>query len=407
MTVKMKDKYIIILFIQFAFLNCFSKEYEFESIEPFENKSIVLNETNKFKIYELNNTNDGIIYIYFKEGGHISTRVSIYYNKYNIQLNEEQNNFVNYIEQKNLYQKKIITFTVNKGTIYFVISNFDRDITEEFHLINNLGYYDITKYELFKYFYNFPTVKRNNISFSFDNRKKQKNFLYYQINDFLPEMRDETEIKTNTSNKNLNIDKKSIKNSGIIDISKYKNETINIRFIIHTEYTSYSLNQGFELLIYYSDYKYTFQIMNKESSIIYVPSIIENKYYIYVDINKAYNYIYLTVNNNNQNISGKYHFYDSNFIDEIIEILPDYNSNEGKNISYYKLNDNQIKIKVEKPDNFKKSLLFHIKTSSDAQYKVNFYKYNDINYLQNITFNLWRNFIIYKFSSNLGNYIYT
>ena len=172
----MKNKYIIIFFIQFTLISCFSQDYEYESINPFENKTIILNETNRFKIYELNNENNGIIYIYFNEGNNISTRVSIYYDKKNIKLNEEQDNFVNYIEQKNLFQKKILTFTVNAGKTYFVISNFIRDITDEFHLINILGYYDITNYEHFKYLYNLEIIKRNNISFSFDNKIKKKIF---------------------------------------------------------------------------------------------------------------------------------------------------------------------------------------------------------------------------------------
>ena len=72
--------------------------------------------------------------------------------------------------------------------MYFVISNFIRNIDDEMHIINKDGYYDITNYDSFKYLYNFDPVKtsyaRETITFSFKNDVKQKNYLYYQINHF-------------------------------------------------------------------------------------------------------------------------------------------------------------------------------------------------------------------------------
>ena len=85
---------------------------------------------------------------------------------------------MNYNKQKHLYQTSNLIFNSFIGNMYFVISNFIRDIKDNIHIINNLGYYDITNKETFKYLYKFnltvKTFDKRDITFSFNNNIKKK-----------------------------------------------------------------------------------------------------------------------------------------------------------------------------------------------------------------------------------------
>ena len=125
--------------------------------------------------------------------------------------------------------------------MYFVISNFNRDYDDCISIINNLGYYDITNMETFRYLYKFEKTNKNNITFSFDNNKKKKNYLYYQLklpNDF----HDKSIIKTKTSNIRLIIDKSICTYCGLINLTQFKNETINIQLVADYYFLDSSFN---------------------------------------------------------------------------------------------------------------------------------------------------------------------
>ena len=380
--------------------------YDIMSVKPFEEHKFVLNENQRYIIYEFNNENKGTIYCYFKNGNLMSTRVTVYYdNETNINFDENNNIFLDYEEQGNLYQTANISFSAHIGKMYFVISNFNRDYDDCISIINNLGYYDITNMETFRYLYKFEKTNKNNITFSFDNNKKKKKYLYYQLklpNDF----HDKSIIKTKTSNIRLIIDKSICTYCGLINLTQFKNETINIQLVADYYFLDSSFNSladntltgyvhqifnSFELLIYYSDYYRIFPIKNEENSIQSIPSLNEQSYFIFVDISKAYKYIYLTVKLENvRKIVGQFYFYDSNDIPDIEKALPrDIKYRDGTNISSYsQIYDDFIEIKVEKKDKNSSCILFQMKTSYDSEYKVNFYKSLNINEFKNITIDL-------------------
>ena len=193
----------------------------------------------------------------------------------------------------------------------------------------------------------------------------------------------------------------------MVDMSYYKNETININFYINS---LWKVINSFELLIYYSDYKNTFSIINEENSYSYIPSIINHQYYIFVDLDKAYDNIFLYVETSNiTKFSGKYYLYESNKIQEIIDILPDSQSKDGIDITSYPVTNYLYEIKIIKNIKYDKSVLFQINTSQNAKFKVRFFKAKYINTFNNITFNLSNNqkYIIYYFYNPKDDFIYT
>ena len=169
--------FLLTLFIKFTFISC----QNIISIMPFENKTFFLNKSNRYVIYEFKNEKNGTIYAYFQNGNSLSTKVTVYNDKNKILYNEENEEFENFVEQKSLFQTTNITFNAFIGNMYFVISNFDIDFKDSIHMINNLGYYDITNKEFFRYLYKFNLTKiweQRTITFSFKNDVKKKNYLY-------------------------------------------------------------------------------------------------------------------------------------------------------------------------------------------------------------------------------------
>ena len=298
--------FLLVLFIKFTFISC----QNIISIMPFENKTFILNESNRYVIYELKNEYNGTIYTYFKNEGILSTKVTVYYDKNKILYNKDNEEFENFIEQKSLYKTTYLTFNSSIGNMYFVISNFDVDFMDDIHIINDLGYYDITNKEYFKYFYKFNKTTRyydkRTITFSFKNDVKKKNYLTYRINTFRNSINDNTEITTNQSKIALNVkklNKNNYERGGTVDLRNFKNETINIK-IIADSYVWTDIIDSFEILIYYSEYENTYPIYNNETSFVFIPSIIEHPYYIYVNIEKAYDNIFLNMKTNIINFIG-------------------------------------------------------------------------------------------------------
>ena len=398
----MKWNYLII-FLFISLQTMLINPIPIESIQPFENKTINLNNEKRYIVYELDNLNEGTIYVYFKEGEVMSTEVSVYYNMSEIKINEEKGEILDYIQKDNLHEKKFLKFTAYIGKMYFVISNFIRNIDDEMHIINKDGYYDITNYDSFKYLYNFDPVKtsydRETITFSFKNDVKQKNYLYYQINHFKSSFNDYSVFMTKNSQNKLIVEE-----NRIVDISNFKNETINIQLAISSGYEF----KAFEIVIYYSEYKNVFPILNIENSLTFIPSIKNCKYYVYVDLEKAYRNIFLKVKTEAKELSGKYFFYETNKIQDVIDKLPGKYS-PGPQIKYSKLDKNYIEAEININETYYKSLIIIMDISSDAEYKVNFFKDINIDPFQNQTFILKdeQRFIIYKFNDPTGDFIYT
>lgn len=406
--------FLLTLFIKTTFISC----QNIISIMPFQNKTFILNESNRYVIYELKNENNGTIYTYFKIGDSLSTKVTVYYDKSKILYNKDNEEFENFVEQKSLYKTTFLTFNSSIGNMYFVISNFDVDFMDDIHIINDLGYYDITNEEYFKYFYKFNKTTsyydKRTITFSFKNDVKKKNYLSYQINTFRKSINDNTEITTKQSNLVLNVKKyakSNIEHGGTVDLSNFKNETINIK-IIADSYVWTDIYDSFEILIYYSEYANTYPLYNNENSFAFIPSLLVYPYYIYVNIEKAYDNIYLNMKTNITNYVGsKYYFLETNKIKDIIDIIPNIEPKEWSNIISSQISeksDNLYVINIKKMNNHK-SVLFQINTTDDVEFTVNFFKKISINEFQNQTFDLFneQNYVIYEFNNQNDNFIYT
>ena len=184
-------KILILVFLQISLLKC----YRIEQILPLENKTINLNETNKYIIYEFNNRirdRLGNIYIYFtnhnnSNNGNISVLITAYYSISNISINEETGQIFNYDEQQIYTNNTYLKFNSNKGIMYFVISSFNHSFSAKMHLFNNYGYTDITDYDFFRltfYFEPLDTVDIHDvryITFSIRNDVKKKKIINYHI----------------------------------------------------------------------------------------------------------------------------------------------------------------------------------------------------------------------------------
>ena len=406
--------FFLTLFIKTTFISC----QNIISIMPFQNKTFFLNESNRYVIYELKNENNGTIYTYFKNGDSLSTKVTVYYDKSKILYNKDNEEFENFVEQKSLYKTTFLTFNSSIGNMYFVISNFDVDFMDDIHIINDLGYYDITNKEYFKYFYKFNKTTsyydKRTITFSFKNDVKKKNYLSYQINTFRKSINDNTEITTKQSNMILNVKKyakTNIEHGGTVDLSNFKNETINIK-IIADSYVWTDVFDSIEILIYYSEYENTYPLYNNENSYAFIPSILVYPYYIYVNIEKAYDNIFLNMKTNITNYVGtKYYFFETNKIKDIIDIIPNIEPKEWSDIVSSQINeksDNLFVINITKMKDHK-SVLFQINTTDDVEFTVNFFKKININEFQNKTFDLFntQNYVIYEFNNQNDNFIYT
>ena len=200
-----------------------------------------------------------------------------------------------------------------------------------------------------------------------------------------PSVKDLTEITTQQSNKILDVKKIDTSNNkrekgGIVDLRNFKNETINIK-IVGDEYVWGIHFDKFEILIYYSDYEFTYPIYNNETSYAFIPSTIEYPYYIYVNIEKAYDNIFLNMKTNITSFSGKYYFSETNKISDIVAILPSIEAKDWTDIISSQINeisDNLHEIKISKME-YHKAVIFQIKTTNDIEFTANFYKKIRIN----------------------------
>ena len=110
--------------------------YTIYKINNFENMTINLYENKRYLIYEYENKENGIIYVYFSNGNIGSTKISVYYDIFKINVNEERREILDFEEQKDLDKKTFLSFKSFIGKIYFIISNYKDDFSDIFYIIN-------------------------------------------------------------------------------------------------------------------------------------------------------------------------------------------------------------------------------------------------------------------------------
>ena len=400
---KTEQKAILLKMETNSNINISTIKYDIYNIKSFDNKTINLNEIIRYKIYEFENKYNGIIYIYFKNQNMTSTLVSVFNDIYKININEDNGQILGFVEQKFINNNTFLTFQSYIGYMYFVFSNFEEDYSNELYIINNLGYTDITNYEIFKYKYNFQKTTKDKeqrpITFSFKNDVKQKNYLNFQINnEYNYPLYGNIEITTKISNQKI-----IIKDLDTFDISQFKNETINIYFNIY----SFLGLDNYDILIYYSDYAKIFPVMNVENSFAFIPSIKKQKYYIFIDITNAYRNIFLSVNTI-YNFTCKHYLFKTNNIEDFIDNYPTYENNNDIIYSKNEYN-NLFEVRINNINESFLSALIEIEAYGNAEYKANFFKSINISPFQNYTFNLdqQERIIIYDYNNNnIDDYFY-
>ena len=273
-------KILILVLLQISLLNC----YKIEPIYPLENKTINLNETNKYLIYEFNNKirdKLGNIYIYFtnhnSNNDQTSVLISAYYSINNISINEETGDIINYDEQQIYNNNTYLKFNSKEGMMYFVISNFNQNFSAKMHLFNNYGYTDITDYEFFRLTFYFEPLDSENIhareriTFSIRNDIKKKNIINYHIFNENSKTDGWVFAKTNITQKSLDTMYTQYE-WGTLDMGNFKNETILLELSIGYHYNEkYPLPyfDYYEILIFCTDYRYSlYPLYNNESSFL-------------------------------------------------------------------------------------------------------------------------------------------
>ena len=390
----MYKKYTI-LFLALSLKVILINSYQIESIKPFEKKNFNLNEEETYKIYEFYNDKEGTIYVYFKVGNIMSTKVSVYYNEYEININEKTQEVLDYKEQKTLYEKSFLNFYSFNGKMYFVISNFVRELSDEIHIININSYYDITNYDRFQYLYKFSqtvtSYETKYITFSFKNDVKKKNYLHYQLDNFKYSFNDLTVISTKSSK--LRIWSESGK---IFDISKFKNETINIEFKITSGYAFNSFN----LLIYYSDYKNIFVL--DPSKPLTLPSIDSKQFFLFIKIFQGTKKLYLNIESMNSIDKNEYYFYETNQIEEVENYLPEYNTPSQGTIIPKLIRNNSYEAQINITQYYYLSIILKVQIKNTANFSVYFYNKTTINLFEKMEFKLNENnrYIIYEYTNN-------
>ena len=101
--------------------------------------------------------------------------------------------------------------------------------------------------------------------------------------------------------------KANIEHGGTVDLSNFKNETINTK-IIADSYV-WNIIDSIEILIHYSEYANTYFLYNNENSYSFIPSLLVYPYYNYVNKEKAYDNIFLNMKTNITNYVGSKNYF--------------------------------------------------------------------------------------------------
>jgi len=184
----------LLILVLFSLLNTFNL-FEISTINSFQETKINLNETQRYVIFEFLSESKNIHYqyfsvipyptlhIYFKKGYQINTNFYIYYNKEDIQL--ENNKFINSFYNDDLYEKnKTWIDHVKSGKIYIVISNYKSNYEDAITIFNDLEYYDISKINKIHYdiYYNnkINAYTYDWVTFSINNTNLNYSYLHHE-----------------------------------------------------------------------------------------------------------------------------------------------------------------------------------------------------------------------------------
>ena len=395
--------------------------YEIYDIKPMEIKSFELNYDNyQFIIFRFDNQYTGEIYISLIDTSYSARgiNVTLFYDIYKININKVNHQIVNYKIQKQFTDNNLLIFPGYIGQNYFLISDkYKTNFAAKISILNNNGYNDITDYEIFQYIFKFDSTDNIVITFSFKNDIKQKNFLYYQIKDnlYAHPLRDNSIIKTKTSQRELIIDK----NNGVIDVSNFKNETINIQINVKVQII-HDIIKSLQILIFYSDYKNLFffnPLENNKNNTLVIYSIREKDFYIFINITRETRELYLNTNYSKLlNIKPiDYYLYKTNQIKEIENHLSSsfipYKGEYTREIE----SEETYNIVIKRPESTYKSVVINITTNNTLELKVNYYKKLNIKTYRKTLFKLndEKNYIIYEYDKNddsiynhMGNKLY-
>ena len=270
--------YIIVLL---SLLNTFNF-FDIIKINSYKETKINLNKDKRYVIFEFSTKTKyfthhyfacipyPIIHIYFKTGYQINTNFYIYYQKDNIQL--ENNKFINSNISSDLYNKNrtwIENFKDEK--IYIVVSNFKSNNYEDaITIFNSLEYSDISKINKVHYdiYFNKQDYQFSYewVTFSINNTNLNYSYLHHEG----------MEIRFIHTE-----DMKYIKeNNNIISLKEYKDKVIYLfffsggyslqHFSIYLETSNYSLlypltdieNRTFSREILGANYKNTYLFIN-------------------------------------------------------------------------------------------------------------------------------------------------
>ena len=160
-----------------------------------------------------------LFYINFNKGNKINTKINIYYNKEDIQL--EGTKFINSNFSEDLYNKKSIPIKgLKSGILYIVISNFQNDIEDTIIVFNNMEYYDLSKIEELKFIFYSKMIDFSSPSLTFSINNTNLKYSYFH---FLQESINHFIFTESTGIQNL-------EENEYISLNKYKNKMIYIIF---------------------------------------------------------------------------------------------------------------------------------------------------------------------------------
>ena len=324
--------------------------FEIEKLYSFNETKISLNKNKNYIIFEFENdpkeidfpdfsftTKEELIYIIFETGNQINTQIDIYNNTDNITL--EDNKFINSTYHKNLYGiNKIWINGIQSGKFYIVISNFVNNIFEDtITIFNNMEYYDISKFEQFRYNVVFSSYSKHYLTFRIENINLKYSFFHFDA------------ISYNSIYfKAVSGQKVQIygKNSKYIYLKENQNDVI---YILIYYYSYYNLDKT-TVLFRFSNYGELNSLTNLENKVFDLPLINSHYIYLFLDIKDYPEKSYIFINSKTFKIW--YYFFETNDF-EIIEtyiplekegIVP-YQYNIYNNI-FYILEKQTIKIKV-------------------------------------------------------------
>ena len=378
-----------------------------EKINSFNETNYQLNNSKGYIIYEFSNEPKNInvpgsqydlsptLHIVFKNGNNKNTNIYIYYDKRDIEI--ENNKFIGSSFEYNLDDKnKIWIEGLKSGKIYIVISNFaDNTYEDSITMFNNMEYYDITKINYFKFDLYFNEKRNiqcyNYISFIINNKNLSSNYFHYQdISDGGSEYHFYTEENILEEGNNF------------ISLKENKNQIIYLLIIFSKCPTN------IPILFKYSNYSLLYPLSDIVKRTFFEPIIDYTTKYLFIDITncRIFDDIIISINHE---MEIKYFLLEINDFEEIEKQIPFLKDGENAVIE-------DLKFIIDKNDNKYKGLVLEIKTNSDINLSVDFVENEEKKYdIKNkiysfeekeISLDKDNQFIIYEYINDPKNIIF-